>query len=226
MEILDFGAGCLALKNDISQAFFLVLAGLIMVGCAPMKQNFGSTSRGMYPDQISIAISLPPEAPSVSQLYWRLPKAASKQGGRVEHLGIDITAKRGTPVIAPADGRIIWSLFEPLFGHRVVIDHGKDRQGRRLRSSYWHLSTRSVRVGDQVKRGQKLGGVGRTGVLAGGILHLHFAVLRDSETGKLDEVDPSLFWIGGVGKVVCFNQLGPRSGPSFKLTYPVACRAK
>ncbi|MEJ6713248.1 MAG: M23 family metallopeptidase [Rhodobacterales bacterium] len=192
----------------------------------PMKQEFGHASRRMYPDQIGIAISLPAEAPSISQLYWRLPKAASNQSGRAEHLGIDITAKRGTSVIAPADGHVIWSFFEPLFGNRVVIDHGKDRQGRRLRSSYWHMSSRSVKVGDTVHRGQKLGGVGNTGVLAGGILHLHFAVLHEADNGKLDEVDPSLFWFGGRGKVVCFDQRKNWPNATFKLTYPVVCRAK
>ncbi|AUX42856.1 peptidase [Sorangium cellulosum] len=75
------------------------------------------------------------------------------------HWGVDISAPVGTPVRAPACGKIL--LVErdlPLSGHTIVLDHGHG-----LTSTFIHLHGFSVKVNDEVKQGQVIGTVGMTG---------------------------------------------------------------
>lgn len=111
-----------------------------------------------------------------------LKQLASGYGWRVDpiynvqkfHEGMDFSADKGTDVFCTANGRVIeagWTTGG--YGLNVVIDHGYGYKTR-----YAHLSKKSVSVGQQVKRGQKLGEVGCTGKSTGN--HLHYEVwLRD-----------------------------------------------
>jgi hypothetical protein len=89
--------------------------------------------------------------------------------GRVQstHQGLDYAARAGTPVAAVNAGIVL--LAGPLYfeGNCVVLDHG---QG--LQTLYMHLSAISVKEGEHVGRGQKLGLVGGTGRATGPHLHL------------------------------------------------------
>jgi len=86
------------------------------------------------------------------------------------HEGIDITAAFGTQIIAPAAGRVIKVGYENGYGNMVVLDHGYG-----LETKYAHMSKTGVRVGQLVKRGDRLGWVGSTGLSTGP--HLHYEVL-------------------------------------------------
>jgi murein DD-endopeptidase MepM/ murein hydrolase activator NlpD len=89
---------------------------------------------------------------------------------RAPHLGTDIAAPIGTPVVAAAAGKV--TLAEPDFvldGSIVIIDHGYG-----LSTLYMHLSAIDVHVGDSVAQGQKIGAVGRSGRVTGP--HLHWGV--------------------------------------------------
>jgi septal ring factor EnvC (AmiA/AmiB activator) len=86
------------------------------------------------------------------------------------HEGIDITAAYGTPVIAPANGRVIQVGWESGYGLTVTLDHGFGLQTR-----YAHTSRTAVRVGQRVRRGERLGWVGSSGLSRGP--HLHYEVL-------------------------------------------------
>jgi len=88
------------------------------------------------------------------------------------HEGIDITAAYGTPIIAPAAGRVVKVGWENGYGLTVEIDHGFGIQTR-----YAHQSRTAVAVGQQVKRGDRLGFVGSTGLSTGP--HLHYEVIVD-----------------------------------------------
>jgi murein DD-endopeptidase MepM/ murein hydrolase activator NlpD len=173
----------------------------------------------MYRDQITTEITLPATAPSVSQQFWRLPDGMYDREGRREHLGIDITAAKGTPVLAAATGQVIASFYTPAYGHQVTIDHGGG-----FRTGYWHLNSRRVEVGDTVKRGQLLGGLGKTGLMASNTLHVHFVVMKRAAGGRFLPVDPSAYWTGGPGRVECFDPKRHWSDRPFKVTYPVLCR--
>lgn len=100
---------------------------------------------------------------------------------RNPHSGLDFAVPAGTPVKAPAAGRV--TLVGDYFfnGRTVFVDHG---QG--LVSMFCHLSKVEVKTGDELPRGAVLGRVGATGRATGP--HLHWNVsLNDAR------VDPAIF---------------------------------
>jgi len=93
-------------------------------------------------------------------------------GLRTFHTGIDISAPYGTPVYAYAGGKVVVSTSNSVRGNYVTIDHGNG-----LQTSYLHLSSRLVKVGDVVSSRQLIGKVGATGSATG--YHLHFTVTKN-----------------------------------------------
>ena len=88
--------------------------------------------------------------------------------GRSNHHGIDLNRTRyGTRVQSIAEGRVIHAGFNRGYGYFVVVQH---RNG--LLSGYSHLSTITVRKGDELSRGQQVGNVGSTGYSTGPHLYL------------------------------------------------------
>jgi murein DD-endopeptidase MepM/ murein hydrolase activator NlpD len=86
------------------------------------------------------------------------------------HKGLDIGTRIGTPVIAPADGLVVFAGREGNFGKMLSINHGYN-----LRTRYGHLHKFRVKKGQYVKRGQIIAEVGKTGRVTGP--HLHYEVL-------------------------------------------------
>ena len=86
------------------------------------------------------------------------------------HEGVDIAAPYGTEVVAPANGHVSKVAWEGGYGLSVVIDHGYGIETR-----YAHLSRTAVVAGQTVRRGERLGWVGSTGLSIGP--HLHYEVL-------------------------------------------------
>lgn len=99
---------------------------------------------------------------------------------RAPHSGLDFAVPTGTPVRAPAAGKVILTGDYFFNGLTVFLDHG---QG--LISMYCHLSGIEVTIGDTLTRGQTLGKVGATGRVTGA--HLHWNVsLNDAR------IDPAI----------------------------------
>lgn len=98
------------------------------------------------------------------------------------HRGIDYAGAAGSPVVAPADGRVALvgrvSQGFQIHGNVVGIDHG---QG--VISIFMHLSRINVKEGDFVKQGQLIGAVGSTGAATGP--HLHWGLYVNGQS-----VDP------------------------------------
>jgi murein DD-endopeptidase MepM/ murein hydrolase activator NlpD len=90
-------------------------------------------------------------------------------GNREFHKGLDIAARMKTPIVAPADGKIIFAGHQRALGNAITIRHGYG-----IETIYGHLAEVSVAAGDQVRRGQKIGLVGNTGRSTGP--HLHYQV--------------------------------------------------
>ncbi|QSX39461.1 M23 family metallopeptidase [Shewanella cyperi] len=79
------------------------------------------------------------------------------------HYGVDVAAKTGTVVVAPADGVISLSVPDMFYsGGTLIIDHGYG-----VSSSFLHLSKLYVKPGDKVKQGDMVAEVGATGRASG-----------------------------------------------------------
>lgn len=108
------------------------------------------------------------------------------------HTGIDLSARPGTPIYATGDGvvRVAGRNSDGFGGYGIVavVDHGYGYQ-----TLYAHMNSCDVRQGQKVKRGEKIGTVGSTGLSSGP--HLHYEVIVN---GK--RVDPVYYF---------FNDLTP-----------------
>jgi murein DD-endopeptidase MepM/ murein hydrolase activator NlpD len=90
-------------------------------------------------------------------------------GERDFHPGLDISADKGDPVYATADGKVTNASAAGNYGNLVILDHGYG-----LETRYGHLSAFKVTLGQAVKRGDLVGLVGSTGRATSS--HLHYEV--------------------------------------------------
>jgi len=106
---------------------------------------------------------------------------ASRDNGKRLHEGVDIFARRGTPVLAPTDGYIS-RVGKSQLGGKVVWM----RDRKRGYSYYFaHLDSQMVKAGMRVYQGHVLGLVGTTGNAKYTPPHLHFGVYRSGSKDPL-----------------------------------------
>ena len=96
-------------------------------------------------------------------------------------VGLDISANRGTSVLAPASGVVSFAGTSGEYGTIVILDHGHD-----LRSLYGHLQEIRVKPGERIERGQVIALTGNTGRTSGP--HLHYEIQVHGQA-----VDPRQF---------------------------------
>jgi murein DD-endopeptidase MepM/ murein hydrolase activator NlpD len=129
--------------------------------------------RGYLDDRTSLINAYPSEWPVrgwvTSRYGWR---TGPHSGARRLHTGIDIAAPRGTPIVAAADGHVVFAGYHSAYGNLVVVDHGYG-----ITTKHAHTSRILVAVGDRVLRGDVIARVGNTGRSTGP--HLHFELLQD-----------------------------------------------
>lgn len=89
------------------------------------------------------------------------------------HQGIDIAARRGTPIKAAAEGTVVFAGWSRGYGNTVVIEHPDGRQTR-----YAHAQKLFVSKGDRIEAGEKIAAVGSTGKSTGP--HLHFEIIENN----------------------------------------------
>jgi|KBSSwiStaDraftv2_1062776.scaffolds.fasta_scaffold151483_2 murein DD-endopeptidase MepM/ murein hydrolase activator NlpD len=111
--------------------------------------------------------SHPVEGPVGSGFGFRIDPIT---GRAALHTGLDFPADVGTSVQAAAGGMVVVSEVHPAYGNMIEIDHGNA-----LITRYAHASKLLVKVGQMVRRGQKIAEVGTSGRSTGP--HLHFEVL-------------------------------------------------
>jgi murein DD-endopeptidase MepM/ murein hydrolase activator NlpD len=133
-----------------------------------------------FSDHWPSALRMRPPTPGVRSSSFGLRRVFNGQA-RNPHSGMDIAAVAGTPVVAPAAGRVIDTGDYFFNGNTVWIDHGAG-----LLSMLCHLSAIDVRPGDELAPGQRVGAVGATGRVTGA--HLHWSVSLNRTM-----VDPELF---------------------------------
>jgi murein DD-endopeptidase MepM/ murein hydrolase activator NlpD len=107
--------------------------------------------------------------PAVWPVRGFLTSKFGMRWGRL-HAGIDIANKVGTIITAPADGVVIFIGVKQGYGNFMTIGHGYG-----ITTNYGHLYSVLVKLGDTVKRGDKIAVVGNTGRTTGP--HLHYEVL-------------------------------------------------
>ncbi len=119
----------------------------------------------------------------IGGLIWPLPSSKRitsnfgkrknpTKGASTNHQGIDIGAPTGDKVIAAASGEVVIAKYSYSAGNYIMINHGSQ-----FFTVYMHLSKMSVKEGDEVILGQKIGEVGSTGYSTGP--HLHFGVRKN-----------------------------------------------
>ena len=117
--------------------------------------------------------SKPDEAPAASEpaagFIWPVD-GWIVQGRWAGHpTGIDVGAATGDPVFATRAGKVIFAGGDPCcsYGNYIIIQHDEG-----WTSLYGHLSAFHVKLGDDVKQGERIGSIGMTGHTDGP--HLHF----------------------------------------------------
>jgi murein DD-endopeptidase MepM/ murein hydrolase activator NlpD len=90
----------------------------------------------------------------------------------IYHTGTDFDGVIGTPILAAADGTVVFSETLELRGQTVIIDHGMG-----VMTAYFHLSEILVDVGVDVMAGQPIGLGGSTGLSTGPHLHWEMRIM-------------------------------------------------
>jgi murein DD-endopeptidase MepM/ murein hydrolase activator NlpD len=140
------------------------------------KDGFEQVLKTLHEDQ-----ELRDNTPSVRPI--RVGYVSSRYGRRLDpftgqpslHRGLDFAAPVGTPIIAPAAGRVKRASRRGSLGLLIEIDHGNG-----LVTRYGHLDGFAVSKGDWVTRGQVIGRLGNTGRSTGP--HLHYEVVQNGRS--------------------------------------------
>jgi lipoprotein NlpD len=146
--------------------------------CTPVKASGTSTrvvsrERPRPPSVSSgpFGATLEPQAVFIWPVEGTITRAFHPRG-KHQHDGIDIAAPRGTPIRAVADGEVIYSDEGPGgYGRIVILRHEAG-----MVTVYAHTQRNFVRVGQQVRQGERIATVGNSGRTSG--YHLHFEIRR------------------------------------------------
>ena len=131
--------------------------------------------------------STKPDSTVTDGIKWTMPcnyvRFSSAYGYRIHpidgtwkfHSGVDLAGPEGTPIVATRDGTVTAAAYSSGNGNYVTINHGDG-----FSSSYLHLTSDVVSVGQKVKAGQLIGYMGNTGYSKGS--HLHFTIYYNGST--------------------------------------------
>ncbi|MFK7749737.1 MAG: peptidoglycan DD-metalloendopeptidase family protein [Kordia sp.] len=167
-------------KNKLKFTYILVLPLIALVFMA-----FKNEDSGIILDETS---------PTVLKILGEIPSAFPVQNGTIKdissefgvvrkhpklknktpHGGIDIKAKKGTPIIATAMGTVLKAKDEGKWGNLIVISHASG-----FETWYAHLEGFNTKAGTHVAKGDIIGYVGSTGLSTAP--HLHYEVRQDGK---------------------------------------------
>lgn len=132
--------------------------------------------------------SISPIEPKKAWISCGYGKRKSPFTGKIEmHPGIDIAGWKGTPVIAPADGTVVFSQRWGSMGRTVKIKHNST-----YLTTFGHLLKANVKKGQSVKRGDIIAYMGNSGRSTG--YHLHYEVYKKGK--RLNPLRHMLDWDG------------------------------
>ncbi len=166
--------------------FSLAIALFVLAGCSSFR-GLGEyqTPEGQLEEASPAAAPIGPTLSWSGERYsqtnrtgavnfdWPVEEARTSRGfqlGKRWHYGLDLAAKKGTPILASEAGVVVYAgTGFSGYGKLLVIEHSEE-----WATLYAHLNKYSVKEGEQVKQGQKIGEMGRTGRASG--VHLHFEI--------------------------------------------------
>lgn len=167
--------------------------------------NDGKTYRAVrYTNpQTNVSEYFTPDGKSMRKAFLRTPVNFARISSRFttsryhpvlhkvrSHKGVDYAAKRGTPIYAAGDGKVIFKGKKGGYGKVMIVQHGS-----KYTTLYAHLKTynRKLRIGSKIKQGQTIAYVGSSGLATGPHLHYEFrvnGVHRNPLTVKLPASKP------------------------------------
>lgn len=144
--------------------FSIILIALSLTACGSLQRGPASIRTGSKISQ-HLKIDWPVDRAKLSQKF--------KPKGSKKHWGVDLAAKRGTPILAAHNGKVVYAGrgFSG-YGKLIILEYGTV-----WASFYSHLDKILVSQGDQIVRGEKIGLMGSTGRSSGP--HLHFELRRN-----------------------------------------------
>ncbi|MEE9269861.1 MAG: M23 family metallopeptidase [Candidatus Krumholzibacteria bacterium] len=149
----------------------MLVANLSPVVYSPAISQAGGISEAERTEQQLLLKAIP----SLWPLKGYVTREFYTTGGEksdLYHPGMDIAARRNTPVQTSAEGIVVSNGWDETFGYQVAIDHGFG-----IQTLYGHNSRNIVQEGDRVVRGQTIAFVGDTGKSSAP--HLHFEVKKN-----------------------------------------------
>ena len=163
------GMGGAEEAQDIPAAELLKDLGQLQEKFDRSGEQLGVLESMLYNQQLQLA-AIPNGRPSQGYITSGFGTRADPfTGGRAHHLGIDLSARTGDPVLAAAGGVVSFAGVKSGYGNVVEVDHGNG-----YTTLYGHNSRLIVRAGDIVRAGQQLAKAGSTGRSTGP--HVHFEV--------------------------------------------------
>jgi murein DD-endopeptidase MepM/ murein hydrolase activator NlpD len=159
-------------SSSAQDAFFESLdhRAVQLSGSAAARADSLEVLLGQLDDKRQRLVSMPSIWPSKGWLTSRFGARVSPfTGRRQQHTGIDIAAADGTPIHAPARGRVTFAGRKGPLGNALVLDHGFG-----VKTVYGHAKEILVKTGDTVERGDRIALIGSSGRSTGP--HLHYVV--------------------------------------------------
>jgi len=165
------GLGGPATQEDVNREFSVIQQRIDEVRRQiDLRRESQEEIQGILNDQRSLLAAKPGGWPVKGWLTSSFGMRRDPFNGRRKmHEGLDIAARTGTSVTATADGIVSSVKTEPGYGKVVILDHGYG-----YRTIYGHNSRYYVKVGQRVRRGERIAAVGNTGRSTGS--HVHYEI--------------------------------------------------
>ncbi len=165
------GVGGPASQDDVNREFSEIQLRIDEVRRQiDLRRESQEEIQGILNDQRSLLAAKPVGWPVKGWLTSKFGMRRDPFNGRRKmHEGLDIAARSGTAVVATADGIVSSVRTEAGYGKIVVVDHGYG-----YRTIYGHNSRIYVKVGQRVRRGDRIAAVGNTGRSTGS--HVHYEI--------------------------------------------------
>lgn len=178
------------LKNGRGGGFYfgssndLPIGNLNSFNLPSLRSNLeGIINKRDYSDSVSniknrieaIIDGIPVGAPVIGRLTSHYGRRLSPFGRNSDfHTGIDIATDFNSPVVASANGEILFAGYKGSYGRTVLIRHNNG-----IETLYAHLSRIEVKAGEKVNRGKRIGLLGSSGKSTGP--HLHYEVRHNGQ---------------------------------------------